>query len=379
MASEPDSEAEGAPSPAALVPAPAVGGWRARLRRPGPYPFELATLTAVLFAGAVLGSRGLRMDWKGFEYIVVPALRVFPKALAAGVGLQLLYRILLRSSPITYLRQVVRLPWLLLWLRLLLAAVLMTYGYFWFKVAVPLVNPRLWDAALWRVDRALHLGLPPSTFVPSLFAGTPLVGWIDWWYGNWVASVFYTLVFFCAALDPLLRRQFLLSCVLLWTFGSWLYMALPALGPVYVAPAVFEEVLEEMPRARAAQAELRENYQRMLEGRLTGRLTRFKPTRGIAAMPSLHVGAHFLFFLWARRRARPLRLVFALATFFTFAGSLLTGWHYAIDGYVGILLGWLCFRLALLGEPGREEVTDPAFPAPPARVPEPAAAGPTQP
>jgi hypothetical protein len=365
MASEPE------PAVAAvdLPPAATAAGWRTRVRRWGPYPFELATVLAVLLAAGVLRSRGLRMNWQTFDYIVMPALRLLPKALIAGIALQLVYRTLLRLPLGSYLRQVARPEWLLLWVRLLVAAVLMTYGYFWLKVAIPLVNPRLWDGALWRLDRALHLGLSPSLFVANLFAGTPLVGWIDRWYGSWVSTVFYTLVLFCAALDPLLRRQFLLSCVLLWTLGSWLYVALPALGPVYVAPAAYRVVLAEMPRARAGQEALRENYQRMLEGRRTGRLASFKPTRGIAAMPSLHVGAHFLFFLWARRRARPLRLVFALATFFTFAGSLLTGWHYAVDGYVGVLLAWLCFRLALFGEPGREEAADPAFPPPPVRPP----------
>lgn len=358
------SEPEPSTAPVAVLPATAAPGWRALVRRWGPYPFELATVLAVLLAAGVLRSRGLRMDWQTFAYIVVPALRLLPKALVAGIALQLLYRALLRLPLIGYLRQVARPHWLLLWVRLLVAGVLMTYGYFWLKVAIPLVNPRLWDPALWRLDRALHIGLSPSLFVANLFAGTPLVGWIDRWYGIWVSTVFYTLVLFCAALDPLLRRQFLLSCVLLWTLGSWLYVALPALGPVYVAPGSYQHVLAEMPRARAGQEALGENYRRMLDGRRTGRLASFKPTRGIAAMPSLHVGAHFLFFLWARRRARPLRLVFALATFFTFAGSLLSGWHYAVDGYAGILLAWLCFRLALLGEPGREEMADPAFPSP---------------
>ena len=98
-----------------------------------------------------------------------------------------------------------------------------------------------------------------------------------------------------------------------------------------------------------------------MEGRRTGNLRQFNPTRGIAAMPSLHVGVHFFFFLWARRRARPLAMPFALATALTFAGSLLTGWHYAVDGYVGMLLAWLCYRIGRWRE-GEDPVEDPAFP-----------------
>lgn len=88
----------------------------------------------------------------------------------------------------------------------------------------------------------------------------------------------------------------------------------------------------------------------MLAGR-TGQLYQFNPVMGVAAMPSLHVGAHFLFFLWARRYERRLALLLALATGLTLFASVLTGWHYAVDGYAGMLLAWICYRLALRFEP----------------------------
>jgi hypothetical protein len=345
------------PEAAAAEPLPRRR-WSALLRL---YPFEAVTLGSMAVAFAFLRACGLRMDWQTVRYIVLPAFRMLLQALVAGIALQLLYRLLTRRPLVAYLRDVVRPRWWTLWLRLWLAAVLMTYGYFWLKVAVPLVNPRLWDAALWRLDTWLHFGVSPSIFVSSLFAGTPLVSWIDRWYGIWVATIFYTLSFWSASLDQRLSRRFMLSCVLLWTLGSWVYLAVPAVGPAYGEPQVFAAVHEEMPGAGAGQQVLWENYQRMLEGRRTGVLRSFNPTRGVAAMPSLHVGGHFLFFLWARRRARPLVLPFALATVFTFAGSLLSGWHYAIDGYVGMLLAWLCYRAARWRE-GAEPVGDPAFP-----------------
>lgn len=344
--------------------APAAAGelprrpWSTLLRL---YPFEAITFGSVVVVVVFLRAWGLRMDWQTVRYIVVPAIEMLPQALLAGIALQLLYRLLTRRPLAIYMREVARPGWWLLWPRLWLAVVLMTYGYFWLKVAVPLVNPRLWDGTLWRFDAWLHFGISPSVFVPNLFAGTPLVPLLDHWYAIWVATVFYTFCFWSATLDPQLRRRFVRSCVLLWTLGSWLYLALPAMGPVYVQPQAFDAVRDEMPRVHAGQVALGKNYQRILAGRRSGVLRSFNPTRGIAAMPSLHVGAHFLFFLWARRRARPLVLPFALATVFTFAGALLSGWHYAIDGYVGMLLAWLCFRAATWRE-GEEPVGDPAFP-----------------
>ena len=46
------------------------------------------------------------------------------------------------------------------------------------------------------------------------------------------------------------------------------------------------------------------------------------------------------------RRARRLFLPLALATALTFLGSLATGWHYAVDGYAGMLLAWVAVRIA---------------------------------
>jgi hypothetical protein len=88
----------------------------------------------------------------------------------------------------------------------------------------------------------------------------------------------------------------------------------------------------------------------MLGGR-TGALYSFNPTRGIAAMPSLHVAAHVLFALWIRRLARPLLLLFVLAAALTFVGSVVTGWHFAVDGYIGALLAWFSYRAAVWMEP----------------------------
>ena len=303
---------------------------------------------------------GLRTDWQTVRYILLPAIRMLPQALLAGVALHVLFRLLVRYPVKAYLRQVARPGWWVSWLRLWLAAVVMTYGYFWLKVVIPLVNPRLWDDALWRLDTVLHFGVSPSVFVPGLLAGTPLVALLDRWYWLWVPTIFYTLSFWSAGLDRPLARRFLLSCVLLWTLGSWIYLSVPAVGPVFVEPQAFAAVHDDMPLVRAGQQALAENYQVMLAGRRTGELKRFKPTRGVAAMPSLHVGAHFLFFLWARRRARWLALPFALATAFTFAGSLLSGYHYAVDGYAGMLLAWLCYRVAVWREEGAA-VGDPVF------------------
>jgi membrane-associated phospholipid phosphatase len=59
-------------------------------------------------------------------------------------------------------------------------------------------------------------------------------------------------------------------------------------------------------------------------------------------MPSLHVGAQAFFMFFARRRSKVLFALFAALTAVTFFTSVVSGWHYAIDGYAGLLLAWAC-------------------------------------
>jgi hypothetical protein len=333
------------------------------------YPFEVYTL--VLVGGAVLFLRwrGLRIDWQTVEYTLYPMVPMLPSALLGGIALQVLYRLVTRRSLREYLARVTTLGWLALWLRMWIAAMLMTYAYFWLKISVPLVHEHLWDRGLWNLDVLLHGGISPSVLITQGFRDAPVLPLLDTWYGLWVKTVFYAIAFFSAMPEALPRRRFMASAVLLWTLGSWLYLALPALGPIYAFPEVWNGLLDQMPRARASQASLWANYQTILAGR-AGVLRRFNPTLGVAAFPSLHVAAHWLFALWARKGARLLFVSFVVATLLTLIGSVLTGWHYAVDGYAGLLLAWLCYRLGRLGEPAR-----PAPQAP--EPPEPAGAAPT--
>jgi hypothetical protein len=277
-------------------------------------------------------------------------IRRLPTVLLYGLALQAVALAVQRRSPIEWWRRVATLPSVGLWLRVWLTAMAMTYGYTWLKVSIPLVRHDLFDLELWRLDRWLHLGLSPSVFFVELVRGTPIAAGVDLWYGAWVASVLAMLAYVFLSPDLAERRHFALACTLFWLVGAWLYLAVPALGPCFATPEVVEGLAAEMPKAAAGQQALWKNYLTLLAGR-EGTLRQFKPYLGVAAFPSLHVGAHWLFALWARRRAPRLFVPFALATALTFFGSLATGWHYAVDGYAGILLAWGAVRLADRLEP----------------------------
>ncbi len=322
---------------------------------------EWLTLANVIVTVAYLRLHHLRIDWKGFWYIVKPLLTNLPLYLVVGMAATVLIRLALDRSFRPIAERLKRPSWYLEWLRLWLAMLLATYAYAWLKVNVPLVRHVLFDQELWSLDVLMHLGVSPSVFLTSLFDGSFLTGWIDFWYEYWSRTVLIVLVVLTAFHDAELRRRFVTAIVLLWTFGAWIYVALPALGPIYAFPEIWQAGSSiPYPRALGTQMGLLQNYQILQEGLATGQLQGFNPTRGIAAMPSLHVGTHVLFAIWAWFRLRPLFVVFLLASIFTFLGSILTGWHYAVDGYVGAALAWLSFVLARRFEPDVEPPTPPS-------------------
>jgi hypothetical protein len=342
------SEPRPAPVAAVAPPAPAAR------RRFVLHPFEIAAYALTLIVVAILRAHGLRMNGHAFGWSFVPMIENLPRVLAIGLGLQVAGHLLTRRSLGDWLRRVARPRSLVLWLRLWFAAMALTFSYTWLKVCVPLLRTRVFDPELWRLDRALHLGVSPSIFVTQLFHGTVLTPLFDSWDGLWVTSVLGLLSYGFLADDPRARRHVATAWILLGFAGVFIYLALPALGPCYSFPDVFADVLPRMPDAAAGQRALWGNYVRMIAGR-DGSLRQFNPYLGIAAMPSLHVGADWMFALWARRFAPRLFLPLALATLLTFLASLLTGWHFAVDGYVGLALAWLAVRAADRLEPGRRE------------------------
>jgi membrane-associated phospholipid phosphatase len=63
-------------------------------------------------------------------------------------------------------------------------------------------------------------------------------------------------------------------------------------------------------------------------------------------MPSLHVGAAVLMMLVAWRRHMLLGVAFAAFAICIQIGSVVLGWHYAIDGYAGALIAVVCWTVS---------------------------------
>lgn len=229
-----------------------------------------------------------------------------------------------------------------------------------FKNAIPHILPFAFDLPLMQADRFLHFGQDPWILLQPLL-GQPLVtSLISYLYNLWLPLmylVFYWQVF--SQGDLRLRMQYLLSFVVTWALcgsllalllssaGPWLFQELTGLaepyGPLmdylYLADQSFKNWSLE------AQAYLWASYH--TQEVATG--------GGISAMPSLHVAIAVLQALLGWRVNRRLGLLFTLYAAVILIGSVHLAWHYALDGYLSILLALVIWKLvgwALSHHPG---------------------------
>jgi hypothetical protein len=228
--------------------------------------------------------------------------------------------------------------------RFLVFMALTSYVYSWLKVALPLLRPgTLFDQELYRVETVLHLGVNPGRFLQGLFPYASLWRLLDRYYAVFIFTVIAGVGWFAATLSIRDRARFAAGFSLLWILGSWFYVAVPSLGPCYVLKDDYTEVRASMPAQSATMDLLFAHYGRVISLHRRSEGVDVSPYLGIAAMPSLHVGAQAFLMLFARKRSQAVFLLFGALTAVTFFTAVLSGWHYAIDGYAALVLAWIAF------------------------------------
>ncbi len=208
-----------------------------------------------------------------------------------------------------------------------------------FKPAIPDFHAYSWDPLLADVDQALHLGVAPSAAITAVPGWELLVGLLDRAYVRWYEVMTLTLLGVVAFAPATQRLRFFLGYVALWVFGgSALGTLFASGGPVYYErftgdaarfSGLFISLDSAAPMARALQENLWKAY--VTPGGTF-------PFEGISAMPSLHVAVAAYFAAWGWRWGWLPGTVATLWTAVILLGSVALGWHYAIDGYVGVLI-----------------------------------------
>lgn len=205
--------------------------------------------------------------------------------------------------------------------------------------------PYDWDVPLSDLDARLHGGRDAWTLFQWMYGVPALIDFIDFVYLAW-APVFLTVTYAVAYQRPSTwRTQYLIASLLTWVIlGNIAAAFFGAGGPCYYAEftgdqarfaPLFEALSGHDTRARMIQHAL---WAAAHSGGWT-------PLAGISAMPSLHVAVATLMAIvaWSspHRWMRGLGIAFALTIQIA---SVVLGWHYAIDGYVGAGLAVLIWR-----------------------------------
>jgi hypothetical protein len=211
------------------------------------------------------------------------------------------------------------------------------------KMSIDRIVPFYADPWLSRLDQILHGGLDPWRILAPSLAHPIATSVIDQCYRLWFPVVFVALIYGSFMVkDDRLRLQFLLTYFMSWiVLGNLLAIALSSVGPCYF------EAFGGDGRYRDLLAYLRQVDQdgfRLFAVQIQSdllylyRADDFRLGSGISAMPSMHVAVAFVVAIFASRIHRILGVAALGFLAITLIGSVHLGWHYAVDGYVSLLL-----------------------------------------
>ncbi|MBA3911338.1 MAG: phosphoesterase PA-phosphatase [Rhodobacter sp.] len=230
---------------------------------------------------------------------------------------------------------------------LLMAVSLMAFAQL--KSLIPIIQPFAWDAQLAELDRLLHFGTDPYVVLHAIFGGPYSLSFFSGMYNVWLFVVYFALFGACFMRSGSVpRMQFLIAFLLVWAVGgNLLATVFSSAGPPYFAQLGLRDTfapLMGMLEAHAATGALSVvETQRLLWDFYSAP----NSINAISAFPSMHVASSVLMALFGFHISRWLGI--ALTAFATsiMIGSVLLGWHYAIDGYAGALIavaGWWVAR-----------------------------------
>jgi hypothetical protein len=299
----------------------------------------LVTLGAALWLGTALVLPDGRMSfYLGFRYAVPLGLAALWLAVPLASD-----RLLRRDQPPRVEARD------LVWNGLYLVVFsLVMWLHFHLKMWIPLINPRRFDAAYQAVDLALA-PLVDATMALRQAAAVALPA-VDWWYMWAFIILFFVSFSYHTAFDRSRFRPVFLATLINQALGAVAYCLAPAVGPF-----LFERGPNAL--ADAQQQNMWAAYQQFTAAGPVWLETFGQAyfVAGLAAMPSLHVGASWVFVWYVFRARSHLRPPYVLLFAWIVIEAVASKWHYLIDLPAGLALAalaiWIANRLCAISNP----------------------------
>ena len=209
------------------------------------------------------------------------------------------------------------------------------------KSSIPMLNNYDWDQTFIEMDRAIH-GTDPWRLLQPVLGFPIITSLLAKAYHAWFMLIYFGSMFFAFLVeDRVLRYRFFFSYFTMWAVGGMaMAVGLASVGPCFLDPVVGNAHFADQMRYLYAANEVftvdvLEVQEEILVWYDTGA---YGLGRGISAMPSMHVALAFLFYLAIRRISKYAGWFFGLFALVIQIASVHLAYHYAVDGYVSIIL-----------------------------------------
>ncbi len=230
-----------------------------------------------------------------------------------------------------------------------IALVFFITGFGVLKGSIGLLNPFDWDVFFRDLDIAVSFGSMPHEWLGWLISSSFALCIINFNYHLWffiiLGSYFAVGMSAHSTID---RMRYLNAIMLLWLIaGVFVAFTFSSAGPVY-----FERLgngtdyASLMANLQAANQQYPIWALAVQDGLWATYTGVYKGYIGISAFPSMHVASSVLLAIYATHFCSWLAVPAWLFTAVILLGSVVLGWHYAVDGYAGALLAWLVWKLS---------------------------------
>lgn len=233
-----------------------------------------------------------------------------------------------------------------------LTAMLLLVSFIWqftqFKAAIPDVIPFRYDPEFMALDRALHFGRLPQEWLSFLLDWPWLIATLNVVYNCWFLFMWGAV--FAASFqleDSFGRRHFLICFLLLWMLaGTAMAMLLSSAGPCFYG-RLFPALADPYGGLMARLHDINTHWPvwaLFVQDQIWQAYVNRTDLTSISAMPSMHNATCLILALAGFRVNRWLGGLAAAYAATIFISSLMLGWHYAADSYVGWSLAILIWH-----------------------------------